>query len=209
MEASRVASWARGARRRRRPLRRRPSAPPWLSWCAPAAASQRRGPQQRAPSHPPRGAGLGPGVNLKYFGARVSSIIGLDPNAAVQQYAMQAAAAAGLPPGRLQFVLGAAEELPLPDASVDAVVGTHVSQRRPGHKRCCCERPSLAEVQVGQARPRAPADCAPRPRPRCRCSAQCRRWTRCWQKCSECCAPAAGAQCGRWLAGGRAGGRGG
>lgn len=59
----------------------------------------------------------------------MDSIIGVDLNPATLQYAAAAAAAAGLPPGRVRLLVASAEALPLADGSVDAVVGTHV---RPG-----------------------------------------------------------------------------
>jgi ubiquinone/menaquinone biosynthesis C-methylase UbiE len=60
----------------------------------------------------------------------VEEVIGIDYNSATQQYARQAASELGWREGKLQLVTGRAEKLPLEDASVDAVVGTHVSVRR-------------------------------------------------------------------------------
>lgn len=77
-----------------------------------------------APYRPPT-PGLGAAPNLKLYAARVDRIIGVDPNTAMQPYARQAAEACGAG-GKLQLVTGRAEALPLPDASADAVVMTHV-----------------------------------------------------------------------------------
>ena len=63
---------------------------------------------------------------MRYYASQVESVIGVDLNTATQPYARAAAEAAGLPPARLRLVAGRAEALPLGDASVDAVVGTHV-----------------------------------------------------------------------------------
>lgn len=53
--------------------------------------------------------------------------MGVDFNRAMQPYALHSAVQAGVLPGKLQLLVGRAEALPLPDASVDAVVATHVS----------------------------------------------------------------------------------
>ena len=71
--------------------------------------------------------GFGSGLNLPHYAVSVDRIVVVDTNPAVWQYAERTAAALGLPPGRLQLVTGSAEQLPLGDDSMDAVVSTHVS----------------------------------------------------------------------------------
>lgn len=58
----------------------------------------------------------------------LTSVVGLDPNPAMQQYARESAAAQGLE-GVVQLVEGSGEALPYPDNSFDAVVCTLVSER--------------------------------------------------------------------------------
>jgi ubiquinone/menaquinone biosynthesis C-methylase UbiE len=53
-------------------------------------------------------------------------ITGIDPNPAMQPYAVKSAAAAGLPEGALVLRLGSAEALPWPEATFDAAVCTLV-----------------------------------------------------------------------------------
>ena len=70
----------------------------------------------------------------------IDSITGLDPNPAMEPYAEQAAAAAGLLPRQLHLRQGVAEQIPLPDASTDLVICTlvrcitqlFVQQQQPG-----------------------------------------------------------------------------
>ena len=56
----------------------------------------------------------------------LTNLIGIDPNPAMEPYAQEAAAAAGLSPTKLQLQQGVAEHLPLPSASVDLVICTLV-----------------------------------------------------------------------------------
>jgi ubiquinone/menaquinone biosynthesis C-methylase UbiE len=70
---------------------------------------------------------MGTAPNLKYYADRVDEIVGIDFNAAMQPYALESAAQEGVPAGKLQLVVGRAENLPLPDSCMDAVVATHVS----------------------------------------------------------------------------------
>ncbi len=70
---------------------------------------------------------MGTAPNLKFYAANVDTIVGIDFNAAMQPFALESAAQAGVEPGKLQLVVGRAEALPLPDACVDAVIATHVS----------------------------------------------------------------------------------
>uniref|UniRef100_A0A061RUX4 Methyltransferase-like protein 7a-like n=1 Tax=Tetraselmis sp. GSL018 TaxID=582737 RepID=A0A061RUX4_9CHLO len=71
--------------------------------------------------------GIGTAPNLKYYptleGIRLTAV---EPNLAMEQYARRNAAAAGLDGDRLKLLQGVAEEIPLDDNSVDAVVGTLV-----------------------------------------------------------------------------------
>jgi ubiquinone/menaquinone biosynthesis C-methylase UbiE len=66
--------------------------------------------------------GPGPGVNLEHLpaGARW---VGLEPNVFMHERLRAAAAARGI---EARFLAGTADAIPLPDASVDAVVGTLV-----------------------------------------------------------------------------------
>jgi len=66
--------------------------------------------------------GAGTGVNLAHLPPSVEWI-GVDPNPYMERYVRKAAARLGR---RASFCLGAAERLPAPDASADAVVGTLV-----------------------------------------------------------------------------------
>lgn len=72
-------------------------------------------------------------------------MVGVDPSPAVFPYAEQSAANAGLPPGRLEAVLGTAERLPLGDGAADVVVCTHVS--------CGQACASLVQAAMGGASP--------------------------------------------------------
>jgi len=70
---------------------------------------------------------MGTAPNLKFYAANVDTIVGIDFNAAMQPFALESAAQAGVEASKLQLVVGKAEALPLPDACVDAVIATHVS----------------------------------------------------------------------------------
>ncbi|NGO53403.1 class I SAM-dependent methyltransferase [Allomesorhizobium camelthorni] len=65
--------------------------------------------------------GIGSGLNLPFYPARVSEIIGLDPSVQLAAMARQAAERSSLP---VSLVEGSAEAIPLDDASVDTVVTT-------------------------------------------------------------------------------------
>ena len=68
--------------------------------------------------------GLGAGPNLRYYPKKsVKEIVAIEPNEFMRPYALNAAAAADV---ALTWLPGVAEALPLPDASVDAVVTTLV-----------------------------------------------------------------------------------
>ncbi|KAF7123934.1 hypothetical protein RHSIM_Rhsim12G0064600 [Rhododendron simsii] len=72
--------------------------------------------------------GIGTGPNLKYYASDNSGVrvFGIDPNKKMEKYAQAAALNVGLPPADFKFIHAVAEALPLPEASVDAVVGTLV-----------------------------------------------------------------------------------
>ncbi|CAK9316720.1 unnamed protein product [Citrullus colocynthis] len=71
--------------------------------------------------------GIGAGPNLKYYaGNEGMEVYGVDPNKKMEKYAREAAENAGLPAENFEFKQAVSEAIPLPDASVDAVVGTLV-----------------------------------------------------------------------------------
>ncbi|CAE5963564.1 unnamed protein product [Arabidopsis arenosa] len=71
--------------------------------------------------------GIGTGPNFKYYTAIPNlSVIGVDPNAKMENYARKSAAEAGLKSEDFTFIHALGESIPLEDASVDAVVGTLV-----------------------------------------------------------------------------------
>ncbi len=63
--------------------------------------------------------GIGSGLNLPFYGARVSEVIGLDPSA---RLIAMAAGAAAESPAPVELVEASAEAIPLDDRSVDTVV---------------------------------------------------------------------------------------
>ena len=65
--------------------------------------------------------GVGSGLNLPLYGANVRQVIGLDPSAKLLGMARRAGARAARP---VEFIEGAAEQIPLETASVDTVVMT-------------------------------------------------------------------------------------
>lgn len=65
--------------------------------------------------------GIGSGLNLPFYGPRVTRIIGLDPSAALLRMAEAQAREVGR---TVDFLPAAAEILPLDDASVDTIVTT-------------------------------------------------------------------------------------
>ena len=65
--------------------------------------------------------GVGSGLNLPFYSAKVAHVIGLDPSPKLLSMARQAARPAMAP---VEFVEGSAEAIPLEDRSVDTVVTT-------------------------------------------------------------------------------------
>jgi len=65
--------------------------------------------------------GMGSGLNLPYYGQQVRRIIGVEPSAPLVQMAEERARQISIP---VDFLLISAEELPLPDSSVDTAVTT-------------------------------------------------------------------------------------
>jgi len=63
--------------------------------------------------------GIGPGMNLPYYGGEVSGVLGLDPSAKLLALAREKGAG---PP--LELIEGSAEAIPLADRSVDTVMMT-------------------------------------------------------------------------------------
>jgi len=68
--------------------------------------------------------GIGAGPNLRYYDPkRVARVVGVEPNAAMGEFARKRATASGV---ELEMKRGVAEGLPLGDRSVDTVVSTLV-----------------------------------------------------------------------------------
>lgn len=65
--------------------------------------------------------GIGPALNLPFYGPDVSSVVGIDPSPAL--LAMAGSRRGGVP-FPVELLEGSAEALPLDDASVDSVVTT-------------------------------------------------------------------------------------
>ena len=65
--------------------------------------------------------GIGPGLNLPFYGPAVDEVIGLDPSLPLLRMAEARAPRQRLP---IQLIGGSAEAIPLDDASVDTVVST-------------------------------------------------------------------------------------
>jgi ubiquinone/menaquinone biosynthesis C-methylase UbiE len=65
--------------------------------------------------------GIGSGLNLPFYGAGVTQVLGVEPSAKLLAMARQAGGRAALP---LELMQGTAEAIPLEDRSVDTVVTT-------------------------------------------------------------------------------------
>jgi ubiquinone/menaquinone biosynthesis C-methylase UbiE len=81
--------------------------------------------------------GPGTGVNLRYFRGDTVRWIGIEPNFFMERYLREEAARLGM---AIDFRIGTAENLPVGDGSVDAVISTLVL--------CCVpdQRQSLREI---------------------------------------------------------------
>jgi ubiquinone/menaquinone biosynthesis C-methylase UbiE len=67
--------------------------------------------------------GIGSGLNITYYDStKISAIIGLDPSEELNNMAKKVAADKGL---EVDFILGSAEAIPLPDNHVDSVLVTY------------------------------------------------------------------------------------
>jgi ubiquinone/menaquinone biosynthesis C-methylase UbiE len=68
-------------------------------------------------------AGIGSGLNIPYYDStKISAIIGLDPSEELNNMAKKVAADKSL---EVDFILGSAEAIPLPDNHVDSVLVTY------------------------------------------------------------------------------------
>lgn len=67
--------------------------------------------------------GVGSGPNLSYYGKKAGIVLAVEPNRSFDMYTRSAAATTGT---TLEIIPGRAESIPMPDASVDVVVGTMV-----------------------------------------------------------------------------------
>jgi ubiquinone/menaquinone biosynthesis C-methylase UbiE len=67
--------------------------------------------------------GIGSGLNIPFYdSSKVDKILGLDPSEELNRMALKVAAEKGIP---VEFILGGAEAIPLPDNHVDSVLVTY------------------------------------------------------------------------------------
>ncbi len=67
--------------------------------------------------------GIGSGLNIPFYdSSKVDKILGLDPSEELNRMALKVAAKKGIP---VEFILGGAEAIPLPDNHVDSVLVTY------------------------------------------------------------------------------------
>ena len=67
--------------------------------------------------------GIGSGLNIPFYdSSKVDKILGLDPSEELNRMALKVAAKKGIP---VEFILGGAEAIPLPDNHVDTVLVTY------------------------------------------------------------------------------------
>ena len=67
--------------------------------------------------------GIGSGLNIPFYDStKVDKILGLDPSEELNRMALKVAADKGIP---VEFILGGAEAIPLPDNHVDTVLVTY------------------------------------------------------------------------------------
>lgn len=65
--------------------------------------------------------GMGSALNLRHYGAAVTSVVGVEPSAELVQLAQQRIAGSRIP---IEVLAQSGEQLPLPDHSIDSVVFT-------------------------------------------------------------------------------------
>ena len=67
--------------------------------------------------------GVGPGLNLQYYNfEKVNKVIGIDPSGELNKIAKKNADKVNIP---IDFLITTAEEIPLPDNSIDTVISTY------------------------------------------------------------------------------------
>jgi ubiquinone/menaquinone biosynthesis C-methylase UbiE len=80
--------------------------------------------------------GIGPGLNLPFYGPNVRAVIGIDPSSELLAMAARRGSALQLP---VELIKGSSEALPLDDASIDTVVTTWTLCTIPGPARALGE----------------------------------------------------------------------
>jgi ubiquinone/menaquinone biosynthesis C-methylase UbiE len=80
--------------------------------------------------------GAGQGLNFPHYPPEVSEVIAIEPEPTLRREAEKVAASAGLP---IRVVAGVADELPVDDASADAVVASLVLCSVPDQQRALAE----------------------------------------------------------------------
>lgn len=84
--------------------------------------------------------GAGTGRNLPHYPPAVTRLVLTEPDAAMRSRLCRAMTAVAAPPPEVEVLDAPADRLPLPDASVDAVVSTLVL--------CSVDRPSAALAEI-------------------------------------------------------------
>ncbi len=105
--------------------------------------------------------GIGPALNLPFYGPEVSAVVGIDPSAALLRIARSRPGGVRFP---VELLEGSAEALPLDDASVDTVVTTWTLCSVPDPVRALREARRVLRpggVAVRRARPGAGCACQP------------------------------------------------
>jgi len=107
--------------------------------------------------------GIGSGLNIPFYdAAKVDRILGLDPSEELNRMALKVAEQKGIP---VDFILGGAEDMPLPDNHVDTVLVTFtmctipevtaankemLRVLKPGGKMIFCEHSLAPDVKVSK-----------------------------------------------------------
>jgi len=107
--------------------------------------------------------GIGSGLNIPFYdAAKVDRILGLDPSEELNRMALKVAEQKGIP---VDFILGGAEDMPLPDNHVDTVLVTFtmctipevtaankemLRVLKPGGKVIFCEHGLAPDVKVSK-----------------------------------------------------------